>query len=44
LKEKENYTDGKLDGLYEAFDEAGNLTRTETWENGKQIEKTKPLN
>jgi len=30
--------DGEQDGLYEEFDEDGNLTKTETWENGEVVE------
>ena len=35
---RENYTDGEQDGLSELFDEDGNLTKTETWENGEVVE------
>ena len=38
LKKKENYKNGCYDGPCEYFDEDGNLTKSETWENGKLIE------
>ena len=38
LKQKGNYKNGELHGHCEFFDEEGNLTKTETWENGKLIE------
>ena len=38
LQEKTNYKDGKQDGLWEFFDRNGNLTKTETWENGEVVE------
>ena len=38
LWEKQNYKDGKREGLLEYFDEDGNLTSTETYRNGELIE------
>ena len=38
LSLKGNYKNNKCDGLWEHFDEEGNLTKSETWENGKMIE------
>ena len=38
LSLKGNYKNNKCDGLWEHFDEEGNLTKSETWENGKLIE------
>ena len=35
---KGNYKNNESDGLWEVFDEEGNLTKSETWENGKLIE------
>ena len=35
---KGNLQDGKKDGLWEDFDTNGNLTKTETWENGELVE------
>ena len=37
----EEYKDGEPDGLCEYFDEEGNLTKSETWENGKLVDKDK---
>ena len=33
-----NYKNGKAEGLYEWFDENGQLTKTEMWENGARAE------
>jgi len=30
--------DGKPDGLWEYFDESGNLTKTEEWKDGELVE------
>ena len=38
IKDKGVIKNGKKDGLWEYFDEKGNLTKSETWENGKLIE------
>ena len=32
-----NYKDGKLDGLFEWFDENGNLIKTKEYKNGERI-------
>ena len=37
LQYRGNFKDGKRDGLLEWFDEEGNLTMTQTWENGELI-------
>ena len=41
LRSKQHYKNGKKDGLCEYFDEEGNLTKSETWENGKLVDKDK---
>ena len=38
LGSRGNYIDGKREGLWEYFDENGNLTRTGTWRNGVLVE------
>jgi len=38
LKVRGNYKNGKLNGLGEIFDENGNLTKTETYRDGKLVE------
>tara|TARA_B110000014_G_C19729925_1_gene381194 strand:- start:157 stop:300 length:144 start_codon:yes stop_codon:yes gene_type:complete len=38
LRSKGNYKNEKKEGLWEHFDEEGELTKSETWENGKLIE------
>ncbi len=35
LEMRENFIDGELDGLFEYFDEDGNLTETRTYRNGE---------
>ena len=37
LKFRGNYKDGEQHGLWEYFDESGNLTKTEEWEDGELI-------
>ena len=37
LSFKGNYKDGELHGLFEYFDEEGNLTETVTYENGVEV-------
>ena len=37
LRFKGNYKDGKPDGLFEEFDEEGNLTKTEEWKDGELV-------
>ena len=37
LKIRANYKKGKHDGLYEEFDEDGNLTKTKTYINGEEV-------
>jgi len=38
LNYRRNYIDGKKDGLWEYFDEDGNLTETKEYKNGELIE------
>jgi len=38
LSFKRNYKNGNLEDLWEHFDQVGNLTKYETWENGKLVE------
>ena len=38
LEVRKNFTDGKQDGLWEFFDEDGNLTKTLTYRNGELVE------
>ena len=38
LLSRENYIDGKEDGLFENFDENGNLSITLTYRNGELVE------
>jgi antitoxin component YwqK of YwqJK toxin-antitoxin module len=38
LKWRTNFKDGKLDGLWEWFDNDGNLRSTDTWKNGELVE------
>jgi len=37
-RSKTHYKNGKKDGLWEYFDEEGNLTKSETWEKEKLVE------
>lgn len=39
LMEIRNYSKGRLNGTRELFDESGQLTKTEIWENGNKIKK-----
>jgi len=41
LEWRANYKDGKLDGLFELFDENGNLTKTKEYKNGELIKGVK---
>ena len=38
LECREHYLNGKPHGLFKYFDEEGNLTKTVTWKNGKEID------
>ena len=38
LESKWNFKDGEPDGLWETFDEDGNLTRNEKWKDGELVE------
>ena len=38
LFKRENYEDGKQEGLWEFFDRNGNLTKTETYKDGELVE------
>ena len=38
LEQRANFKDGKREGLWEEFDEDGNLTETRTYRNGVLIE------
>ena len=38
LESRGNYIDGKREGLWEWFDENGNLTETRTYRNGDLVE------